>query len=96
MQFDDRWDEQATDQLPAYLREFYLNTLSSTNGIEEDLKFQNNKHAELVKELVTLCSILKIVYHQKLYALIKNGQRMGHAHPAFRGIRRKKSACAWH
>ncbi|TKW05095.1 hypothetical protein SEVIR_7G154203v4 [Setaria viridis] len=48
----ERWDEQATDQLPEHLREFYLNTLSSTNGIEEDLKFQNNKHAELVKELV--------------------------------------------
>ncbi|CAL5016231.1 unnamed protein product [Urochloa decumbens] len=48
----ERWDEEATDQLPAYLREFYLNTLSSSNGIEEDLKFQNNKHAELVKELV--------------------------------------------
>ncbi|TKW05096.1 hypothetical protein SEVIR_7G154300v4 [Setaria viridis] len=47
----ERWDEQATEQLPEYLREFYLNTLSSTNGIEEDLKFQNNKHAELVKEL---------------------------------------------
>ncbi|CAO2042784.1 unnamed protein product [Urochloa humidicola] len=48
----ERWDEEATEQLPAYLREFYLNTLSSSKGIEEDLKFQNNKHAELVKELV--------------------------------------------
>ncbi|OEL30914.1 (E)-beta-farnesene synthase [Dichanthelium oligosanthes] len=47
-----RWDEEATEQLPACLREFYLNTLSSSNGIEEDLKLQNNKHAELVKELV--------------------------------------------
>ncbi|CAN6242051.1 unnamed protein product [Urochloa humidicola] len=48
----ERWDEEAVEQLPAYLREFYLNTLSSSNGIEEDLKVQNNKHAELVKELV--------------------------------------------
>lgn len=51
-EFDDRWDEQATEHLPEHLRGFYLNILSSTNGIEEALKFQNNKGAELVKELV--------------------------------------------
>lgn len=56
-EFDDRWDEQATEQLPVYLREFYLNILSTSNEIGKDLKLQNNKHAELVKELVTaLCS----------------------------------------
>nr|CAB3487458.1 unnamed protein product [Digitaria exilis] len=47
-----RWDEQATEQLPVYLREFYLNILSTSNEIGKDLKLQNNKHAELVKELV--------------------------------------------
>ncbi|WVZ86203.1 hypothetical protein U9M48_033025 [Paspalum notatum var. saurae] len=52
LEFDGRWDERAAEQLPAYLREFYLNTLSTTNGIEDDLKHQNNKHAELVKGLV--------------------------------------------
>ncbi|XBI87020.1 hypothetical protein VPH35_025172 [Triticum aestivum] len=48
----DRWDEHAAEQVPTYMRPFYKGTVSTINCIEEDLKLQKNKHAELVKELV--------------------------------------------
>ncbi|TKW09064.1 hypothetical protein SEVIR_6G067100v4 [Setaria viridis] len=48
----ERWDEQITEQLPAHLKALFINILNSTNKMEEELKFQKNKHAELIKELV--------------------------------------------
>ncbi|CAO2189853.1 unnamed protein product, partial [Urochloa humidicola] len=47
----ERWDEQTTEQLPAHLKSLFINIVNSTNKMEE-LKFQKNKHAELVRELV--------------------------------------------
>ncbi|KAF7012876.1 unnamed protein product [Triticum aestivum] len=46
-----RWDEHAVEHAPAYMRPFYKGTVASINQIEEDLKLQENKHAELVKKL---------------------------------------------
>ncbi|KAF7005540.1 hypothetical protein CFC21_020657 [Triticum aestivum] len=46
-----RWDEHAVEQAPAYMRSFYKGTIASINQIEEELKLQKNKHAELVKKL---------------------------------------------
>ncbi|KAJ1267201.1 hypothetical protein BS78_07G038100 [Paspalum vaginatum] len=48
----ERWDEKATDQFPAYLKAFYKNIVGTTDEIVEELKHQNNKHAELVRKLV--------------------------------------------
>ncbi|WVZ95121.1 hypothetical protein U9M48_040922, partial [Paspalum notatum var. saurae] len=48
----ERWDEKATEQLPTYLRDLYKNILGATDEIVEELKHQNNKHAELVRKLV--------------------------------------------
>ncbi|KAK8450642.1 hypothetical protein SEVIR_6G066700v4 [Setaria viridis] len=48
----ERWDEKAAEKFPAYLRALYKNILGTTDEIVEELKLQNNKHAELVKKLV--------------------------------------------
>ncbi|XP_048560268.1 (E)-beta-caryophyllene synthase-like [Triticum urartu] len=48
----ERWGEQAAENLPANLKALYINILNTTNDIEEELKHQKNKNAELVKELV--------------------------------------------
>ncbi|CAO2186886.1 unnamed protein product [Urochloa humidicola] len=48
----ERWDEKATEQLPAHLKSLFINIVNSTNKMEEELKFQKNKHAEFVRELV--------------------------------------------
>ncbi|OQU79856.1 hypothetical protein SORBI_3007G034700 [Sorghum bicolor] len=47
-----RWDEQTTEQLPAYLKALFINILNTTNKIEEELKLMKNKHADLIKRLV--------------------------------------------
>ncbi|TVU49099.1 hypothetical protein EJB05_00390, partial [Eragrostis curvula] len=48
----ERWDEQAAEQLPVYLKSIFINVLNTTNKIVEDLKLQENKHAEMVKKMV--------------------------------------------
>ncbi|XP_066351293.1 (E)-beta-caryophyllene synthase-like [Miscanthus floridulus] len=47
-----RWDEEAVEQCPTYLRTLYINILTTVKAIEEGLNLQNNKHAKLVKGLV--------------------------------------------
>jgi hypothetical protein len=49
---DDRWDEQITQQLPAHFKALLVNIFNTTNKIEEELKLQENRHAELVKKMV--------------------------------------------
>ncbi|XBI98105.1 hypothetical protein VPH35_018368 [Triticum aestivum] len=44
----ERWGEQAAENLPANLKALYINILNTTNDIEEELKHQKNKNAELV------------------------------------------------
>ncbi|GJN12484.1 hypothetical protein PR202_ga30764 [Eleusine coracana subsp. coracana] len=46
------WEEQTPEQLPAHLKAIFINILNTTNKIEEDLKLQENKHAEMVKKMV--------------------------------------------
>ncbi|XBI98107.1 hypothetical protein VPH35_018368 [Triticum aestivum] len=48
----ERWGEQAAENLPANLKALYINILNTTNDIEEELKHQKNKNAELVKDFV--------------------------------------------
>ncbi|XP_062190962.1 (E)-beta-caryophyllene synthase-like [Phragmites australis] len=48
----ERWDEKATEKFPAYLKALYNNILGTTDEIVEELKHQNNKHAEIVRKLV--------------------------------------------
>ncbi|KAK3120986.1 hypothetical protein QOZ80_8BG0644380 [Eleusine coracana subsp. coracana] len=48
----ERWEEQTQEQLPAHLKAILVNILNTTNKIEEDLKLQENKHAEMVKKMV--------------------------------------------
>ncbi|KAK3122686.1 hypothetical protein QOZ80_8AG0616810 [Eleusine coracana subsp. coracana] len=48
----ERWEEQTPEQLPAHLKAIFINILNTTNKIEEDLKLQENKHAEMVKKMV--------------------------------------------
>jgi hypothetical protein len=52
-----RWDEAAAEQCPEYLTNLYKNILATVKTIEEELKLQGNKHAELVKTLVWLLSV---------------------------------------
>ncbi|KAL6643118.1 hypothetical protein ACP70R_021299 [Stipagrostis hirtigluma subsp. patula] len=48
----ERWDEQAVEKLPTYLKALYINVLNTTDEVVEELKLQNNKHAELIRKLV--------------------------------------------
>jgi hypothetical protein len=48
-----RWDEEAAEQLPGYMKFFYHKVLATVKVIEEDLKRQGNKHADYVKKLVS-------------------------------------------
>ncbi|CAL4989037.1 unnamed protein product [Urochloa decumbens] len=48
----ERWDEKATEQLPANLRAFYSNLIRNTDEIVEELKSQNNKNAEAVRKVI--------------------------------------------
>ncbi|OEL15827.1 (E)-beta-farnesene synthase [Dichanthelium oligosanthes] len=49
----ERWDKQAAEKLPAYMKELFIFILNTINGIVEELKLQKNKHAEFAKELVS-------------------------------------------
>ncbi|KAJ1288651.1 hypothetical protein BS78_02G104000 [Paspalum vaginatum] len=48
-----RWDKQAAEKLPACLKEILTFILDTINDIVEELKLQKNKHAEMVRELVS-------------------------------------------
>ncbi|KAL5232301.1 hypothetical protein ABZP36_031077 [Zizania latifolia] len=48
----ERWDEEAAEQLPGYLKFFYKKVLSTVKSIETDLKLQGNKHFDSVKKLL--------------------------------------------
>ena len=50
---DGRWDEQTTEKLPAHMKALLTSILDTTNKIEEELKLQKNRHAEVVKKLVS-------------------------------------------
>jgi hypothetical protein len=50
---DIRWDEKAAEQIPEYLRPFFMNVIRCTDTVIGELKLQNNKHAEVVKEMVS-------------------------------------------
>ncbi|KAF8712833.1 hypothetical protein HU200_028606 [Digitaria exilis] len=59
----ERWDEQTTDKFPEHMKALFINILNTTNKIEEELKLQENRHAELVKKLV-ICTAK--FYHAEL------------------------------
>ena len=67
---DVRWDEQITQQLPAHLKALLVNIFNTTNKIEE-LKLQENRHAELVKKngKQTLLQEITIRNHDGLFYL---------------------------
>lgn len=48
-----RWDEQAAEHLPGYMKFFYRKVLATMKVIEKDLDSQGNKHADYVKKLVS-------------------------------------------
>ncbi|CAO2176077.1 unnamed protein product [Urochloa humidicola] len=48
----ERWDEKAAEHIPAYLREFYNSVLRTVDDIVVELEKQNNRHAELTREMV--------------------------------------------
>ncbi|KAK3122570.1 hypothetical protein QOZ80_8AG0615380 [Eleusine coracana subsp. coracana] len=48
----ERWDEQATEQLPTNLKEIFINILNTTYKVEKDIELQKNKHAKNFKEVV--------------------------------------------
>uniref|UniRef100_A0ACD5ZR11 Uncharacterized protein n=1 Tax=Avena sativa TaxID=4498 RepID=A0ACD5ZR11_AVESA len=48
----ERWNEQAAEQLPGYMKFFYNKVLATVKAIEEDLKRQGNKNADYVKKLL--------------------------------------------
>ena len=48
-----RWDKQAAEKMPAYMKDLFIFILNTINDIMEELKLQKNKHAEFVKELVS-------------------------------------------
>ncbi|GJN39710.1 hypothetical protein PR202_gb28845 [Eleusine coracana subsp. coracana] len=48
----ERWDKQMVEQFPDYLKAILINILNATNKIEEDLKLQGYKHAEMFKKMV--------------------------------------------
>jgi hypothetical protein len=54
LEIGDRWDEKATEQIPEYLRPFYMNVIRCTEQVVRELKLQNNKHAEVVREIVSV------------------------------------------
>jgi len=66
---NDRWDEEAVEQCPTYLRTLYVNILTTVKAIEEWLNLQNNKHAKLVKRLVCIAETTRLkwrnncIYH---------------------------------
>jgi hypothetical protein len=49
---NDRWDEEITEQIPAYLKALFIKIRNTTNQIVKELKLKKNKNAEFVKKLV--------------------------------------------
>ncbi|AQK40889.1 terpene synthase23 [Zea mays] len=65
-----RWDEEGVEQCPTYLRTLYTNIRATIKAIEEDLNFQNNKHAKLVKGLIidmAMCYNAETEWRDKKY-----------------------------
>lgn len=56
LEMDDRWDKQAAEKLPAYMKALFIFMLNTISDIVDELKLQKNKHAELAKELVRFAS----------------------------------------
>ncbi|KAF7070063.1 hypothetical protein CFC21_075620 [Triticum aestivum] len=48
----ERWDEQAAEHLPGYMKFFYSKVLTTMKVIAKDLDSQGNKHADYVKKLL--------------------------------------------
>uniref|UniRef100_A0A0E0LR34 Terpene synthase n=1 Tax=Oryza punctata TaxID=4537 RepID=A0A0E0LR34_ORYPU len=48
----ERWDEEAVEELPGYMKFFYNKVLTTIKAIETDLKLQGNKHVDYVKNLL--------------------------------------------
>ncbi|KAF0924515.1 hypothetical protein E2562_010162 [Oryza meyeriana var. granulata] len=48
----ERWDEEAAEELPGYMKFFYKKVLTTIKAIERDLKLQGNKHVDYVKNLL--------------------------------------------
>lgn len=48
-----RWDEQAAEQLPGYMKLFYNKVLITVKAIEEELKLRGNKNVDYVKKVVS-------------------------------------------
>uniref|UniRef100_A0A0E0AQN2 Terpene synthase metal-binding domain-containing protein n=1 Tax=Oryza glumipatula TaxID=40148 RepID=A0A0E0AQN2_9ORYZ len=48
----ERWDEEAAEELPGYMKFFYKKVLTTMKSIETDLKLQGNKHVDYVKNLL--------------------------------------------
>ncbi|KAJ1267208.1 hypothetical protein BS78_07G038700 [Paspalum vaginatum] len=45
------WDEKAAAQIPEHLRPFFTNFIRGVDSVVTELKLQNNKHAEVLREL---------------------------------------------
>uniref|UniRef100_A0ACD5UWD6 Uncharacterized protein n=1 Tax=Avena sativa TaxID=4498 RepID=A0ACD5UWD6_AVESA len=58
----ERWDEQAAEQLPRYMKFFYNKVLATVKIIEEELKRRGNTHADYVKKL--LIDAMKCYYNE--------------------------------
>ncbi|CAM0907199.1 unnamed protein product [Alopecurus aequalis] len=64
----ERWDEQAAEQLPGYMKFFYSKVLATVKIIEEELKRQGNKNAHYVKKLLidaTKCYYNEAKWHEE-------------------------------
>ncbi|GJN03728.1 hypothetical protein PR202_ga21204 [Eleusine coracana subsp. coracana] len=48
----ERWDDKATEQLPANQQKFLKTVIDTTDKIVKELKIHNNKNAEMVKKLM--------------------------------------------
>ncbi|KAG2632750.1 hypothetical protein PVAP13_2NG123021 [Panicum virgatum] len=46
----ERWDKQAAEKLPTYMKDLFIFILNTINDIMEELKLQKNKHAQFVKD----------------------------------------------
>lgn len=65
-----RWDKDAAEQCPAYLRNLYIYILATVKDIEEQLQRQKNKHAKLVKRLIidmAKCYYAEVQWRDKKY-----------------------------
>ncbi|KAJ1267779.1 hypothetical protein BS78_07G084300 [Paspalum vaginatum] len=48
----ERWDEKAAEQIPESLRPFYRTVLRTVDDVVTELKKQNNKNADVVREMM--------------------------------------------